>query len=329
MSIIMKVYFKIFFFLFSISCYSLHKDKLFIYNNGNVHIRALSGFDNYGVIKNVEIFGKLAESLSSRLQYKDSIFVDFKHDYTNNYGKLRIVEKAGNFRTGYIWGDLKTIYKAQERNAKEGKQNIIHIYIIGTDFNIIQNLKILEYAIQNNFKNSLNTNDFLNYLSDNNGGVEKVKYYGMSDELIQNILKSKDSKVFSGMINEKITFTKREFIEGYFQNGIYHFKTDNIIFDCKDLVYLIENEISILIFTTSNTFAYINDKTKKINLQQLEEPETESYRKDYAFQVSRAVYLNGNNPLEPNTFILFRPFPKKGYVFSTESETVLKTITYK
>lgn len=246
--------------LFSINCYS-HKNRVVAENYGNVKVYMRTGFD-YSDIYKTKIVGQLAEKLSNRLQYKDTVFIEYIQDYAKEYSDdLYLLEyNNSNFK---IIGGIKSDYKT----PSNGHGLSIRIYTDRID--IVNVLKLIEFTINNREK----TNSFLTKKSIEYNVYEYRELLGpltslaTNDEVINQIFAS-DSELINEFIKEKILIAGQENygIEIYWQNDKFIFEYNHIwsdeqefVFELKDYFYhLYVNANEILIFVDKNSFYFLN-----------------------------------------------------------------------
>jgi hypothetical protein len=113
-----------------------HQDFVKIKDFDNVKVRIKTGFE-YEEINKVFIYAQLSQQLASSLGYKEQIFLDFHHHYTNNCEPDYFI----SFDKGTIIGDSKlTPLLAQKA---------IVIRQVAKQFDAETTLKLVEYAILN------------------------------------------------------------------------------------------------------------------------------------------------------------------------------------
>jgi hypothetical protein len=70
-------------FLITTLSYGFHKEHAEFKVYGNVKVLGRSGFHNYNEFNKFKIIGKLSEQLCRNLNYKDTIVLEFEHNYLN------------------------------------------------------------------------------------------------------------------------------------------------------------------------------------------------------------------------------------------------------
>lgn len=252
-------------FLNTLCAYSLHKDEWFVDKYGNVKTLTHTGFYGYGVTEKVRIAGKLAENLSKRLSYKDTIVIDFRHDYTEKYDKILIVENGNSSTDHLINSNIESIEKYQlESHSKIVGKTAICIRLLDTEFDIIKVLKILEYCILNKFQNEkieISSKEPYFYPDEK---IVKVRCLGLNNNLINQILTSKDSDLLLSILNEKTELVSYNGMSVYYKNRIFYFDNGKTTYKARDLLYLVGDIIDgFFIFPTNNSFVYFNKDNVK------------------------------------------------------------------
>ncbi len=187
---------------------SAHKDFWVSKRYGNVTSRIKTGY-GYEEIRKVQIIGKLAEQLALKSDYTEPILLDFDHAYT------------GNSNSTYYLGvdDQEITYNHGANEQKILIKKKIVIYQIGSSFNIINTLKMLEYSIKNRTKIEVEQKPIKRWKRTINS-IDKNKTI--------DILKSPETELINSIKNTKIYRPEKDFKSGF----TYFWKNDryNIVF---------------------------------------------------------------------------------------------------
>ncbi|MFD2543749.1 hypothetical protein ACFSSB_15590 [Lacinutrix gracilariae] len=255
--------------LFSFNCFA-HKDKVIGKTYGNVKIYMKTGFD-YSDIEKIKIVGQLSEKLSDRLSYKDTIFIEYVQDYTDNYADDLYLLEYNNSNYKIATG-IKSDYTI------ESNDNGLSVRIYADRIKIVDVLKLVEFTIINKEK----TNSFLTKKSigfnvyEDQELLEPLVSIATEDEIIKQIISSK-SEIVENIITNKILVNSQKpyGMEIYWQNGKFIFEYNHIqknkqefVFEIEDYYYhLYVNVNDILIFVDKNSFYFLDgtdDKPKKL-----------------------------------------------------------------
>lgn len=266
----MKIKLGILALFISISCFA-HQDKVVHETYGNVKVYMRTGFE-YLEFNKIQVVGQLSEELSKRLHYRDTIFIEYIHDYSDKYADDLYILESNN--SNYkILGGISSNYKI-ESNGKG-----LSVRICASQINIVNVLKLVEYTILNNEKiNSFLTRKTIEY----NVEEERVLYDPLisdatDDDLIKSVISSISTDLIRDIINEKVLIKGQENygLEVYWQDDKFlfefnHFKSDKqeYVFEIKDYFYhLYVNVNDMLIFVDKNSFYYlggIDNKEKEL-----------------------------------------------------------------
>ena len=264
----MKLKISILFFLLSTNSFA-HKDKYIIETYGNVKTLIKTGFD-YSEIDKIKIIGQLAEKLAIKLNYKDSIFIEYDHDYTDLYkDDLYMLEYNGS----KLFSRLMANY-----NANPDSTNLF-VFINANNINIITTLKLVEFGMFNKEK----VNEYLfekkiRYYDDNDKEIFKPLNPFATDKRLISQINSSQSKIINEVINERIIVSNQRIfgIEIYWQSDKFFFEYKNVsgkkndtLFEIHDFYYSVSlNQNDLLIFINKNEFYFLdgsNLKEKKLN----------------------------------------------------------------
>ncbi|SHE33785.1 hypothetical protein SAMN05443633_10129 [Chryseobacterium arachidis] len=277
--ITLKQFLTLLIFLLLSGILTAHKPKSKSEKFGNVKTFFKSGF-NFGdktresQEMKIHIIGKLSETVGKRLNFKDTLMIEYERSYKEN--KLIILENNNtNYKVlGLTGGSII------ESNGKG-----LAVRIIDENINVIDVLKLVEYSICNRKK----INKFLiptDYIYDYSN-ENKITVPANSEDFIQKILKKKSDLIDeiikdeiellnNGFSHTKISWKNGEFIFGFNnippKNGNYlSLKTEKYI--VKDFKYYIENFWNdfFVIFQDSSSFTYFDGWEKNTCVQKIEE----------------------------------------------------------
>lgn len=135
-----KRYILIIFFVLTIVKIFAFQDFVITKDYGNIKVRITSGYC-YEEINKVFIIGELAKILSSQLDYKDQIFLDFDHNYTGDC--------EPDYFISFNKGDIEYTWSGAYKPNPPLHRNSIVIRQVSRYFNVKSTLKLLEYAVKN------------------------------------------------------------------------------------------------------------------------------------------------------------------------------------
>lgn len=316
-----KIVIQLLIFFYSIHSYSVHKPQVFVNKYGNVKTLTQTGFYGYGSTEKVRIAGKLAQILSERLSFKDTIVIEFRNDDTHVYPKTIIVENGNSSADYLISGGLEYIKEKQEKSyLLEYGQNAICIRRVDIDFNIEETLKLIEYCIFNKLRIELN---LLKY-NDPNWLPEvkpiDIEYYGLKKEFINKILKEPNSTLLNETLMNEVQFFNFESVNGFYANGIFTFKASELNYETKGLLFLLILNKGVCIFPSNDYFVYLSDKTTEIKMNKIF---IEGY---YPYLKNTLNIFQDMKRLEDGNLMLYKFNSGKGFVFSEEKNEIIKKI---
>jgi len=230
-----------------------HQDFTVTKKFGNITTMIKTGYQ-YEEIKKVEIIGQLAQVLSKKFKYKKPIFLDFIHEYTGNEGNRYFLsfDDGEKFSSSVLFGKRK-----ETSDKKKKLESKVVIRAFADNFEIINVLKLLEYAIKND-KGIESRQSEIEHSTKFITWILK----SISKKNIKNILKKENSSILNKVINNKIDRPRSSYYElrYYWQNdefyvvnrediilalyNIYNFKrlgTATFIFDEENSFYFIDN----------------------------------------------------------------------------------------
>src|SRR5690606_11068266 len=255
--------------LLSFNCFA-HKDKVIQKTYGNVKTYMRTGFD-YSDIDKIKIVGQFSKKLSDRLQYKDTIFIEYIHDYTDKYANDLYMLEFNNSNYKIITG-IEPEYKIDSNNSG------LSVRIYADRIKIVDILKLVEFTIINEEKtNSYLTKKNIGYnVYEDKELIKPLISLATDDKIIDQIISS-ESQLIKDIINEKILVNGQDNygIEIYWQNDNFLFEYNHIhsdkqeiVFELKDYFYhTYVNVNDLLIFVDKNSFYFLdgtNHKKKEI-----------------------------------------------------------------
>ena len=317
-----KIIIPIVFFLYSLCSYSTHKDQFFADQFGNVKTLTRTGFYGYGITEKVRIAGQLVEKLCLKLSYRDTIVIEFSHDYANFYNKIIIVENGNPESTYLINNDIELIeYEQIKSHQKIKAKRAICIRILDSEFDIAKVLKIAEHCILNKFDNKtikLHCKSS-HYFATNE--MIHINYLGMPNELITKIIETDNSEILKEVNNESVIFFTHDGVNGTYQNGTYHFTNSKINYQTNDLMYLTILNYGICVFETNKSFVYLTKNSEEIKKFEAD------IAGNYSYITSHLTLLEGNiNRLQNNNIMLYKFNQNKGIIFSEEKNEIVRIV---
>ena len=266
----MRLKIGILFLFITFNCFA-HKDKVIEETYGNVKVYMRTGFD-YLDIDKIKIVGQLSEKLSNRLKYKDTIFIEYIQDYTNQYSDdLYILEyNNSNYK---LLGGIKSEYTIDSNN------NGLSVRMYVDRINIINTLKLIEFTINNKERtNSYLKKKTIGYTVDEYQDLEDpLISLATDDDLINNVISS-ESELIDNLKNEKILVNGQDpyGIEIYWVNNKFIFEYNHIwkeeqefLFEIDDYYYHVYvNMNQVLIFIDNDNFYFLggtDEKEKQLN----------------------------------------------------------------
>lgn len=306
--------------MFSINIYGFHKDKYYQKNFGNIKTFVKTAWENYGSTIDVELIGKLAQELSERLSYKDTIILEFRHDYTTQFPPLTIVENGNPNKIYLINEDLQYIKKWQKESYKfKNGKSAICIRQLNSEFDIWNTLKLIEYCITNEFDSNLRKSKYDYPYDDFDSKIDEISYFGMETELIRTITQSENSALLAELKEEKIEFYSDKNINGYYQNGLYCFDSSKLKFKTETLSYLTNLDKGVCIFNSIDTFVYLSDTVQNQKVHKLDSEGIYPFY-SYGFNIIE------HKQLDSGIFIRRAGRGMKGFVFSEENNEIIEVI---
>lgn len=279
----MKPFFSFIIFLFFSNYCTAHKAKFKVEKFGNIKTFFRSQF-NFGdkTIESQEmkihIVGKLSEIIADRLNFKDTLMIEYEKDYFLQ--KIKILE---NNNSNY------KILGLRDGSEMKSNENGLAVRIIDDNIEVIDVLKLIEYAIIN--KKKLNKSLIpVNYFYINDNQITVLansddfirKITRKQSDLVNEIIKTEVELLNNGFSKTKISWKNGEFVFGFNDvppnNGNY-VKLETEKFTTKDFKYYIENTWNdfFIVFHDSDCFTYFDGREENTSSQKLDENISDFY----------------------------------------------------
>lgn len=251
----------IFIFLFISTNLCAHKDKVIAKNYGNIKIYMKTGF-NYSEIDKIQIIGQLSEKLASRLQYQDTLLIEYIHDYTDNFKDNLYLLEPNN-------SNYKLAYGLNFEDPIPSNHQGLSVRIYADSVDIVKILHLVEYSIlnhQNLSKQIIKTTMGYNVYEDE-VLLEPLVVIATNEKLIEEIFNAESSKSIKDIISERIPIILRKHygMEIYWSNNTFFFEYKNYekrtpVYEIKDYYYhLFPNQNFALLFIDEQSFYYLDD----------------------------------------------------------------------
>lgn len=241
-----------------------HKDKIIRNNYGNIKTYLRTGFD-YSEIFKMEIIGKLSNDLALKLNYKDTLLIEYVHDYTKFYD--RDIYSFENNNTNYKFlGGLENHVKT----TTNGKGISVRIY--AKNVAVEKVLKLVEFSILNRKK--LHTLLVSQHIKSNYPEeayfLDPIPVNLIPDDLFMFITSAKSELITEAMTKRIAIYQQTQYgIEIYWQGNKFIFEYKNIdtppdfLFDTKDFYYFKEVDLNtMLVFIDGKSFYYLSGGEK-------------------------------------------------------------------
>lgn len=307
---------------------AFHKNKIYQEKYGNVVTFVRIPFENYAVTEKIKIIGQLAEQLSNKLAYKDTILIEFHHLGSTPLRpkNLWIVEK--NYCKDLVLFnhiDYSNYAPQDSVVTNQRKSHIpnykgISIRHIGLDVSIEKILRYIEFSILHEEQNSINSYYYTVHWFD----PEKIyegHYIGLSKQQLLTIEKSPLSKVLKKLLQKKTDIINDKGVDFYFKNNNFYFKNSHTKMKSDEFTFIVPGKKGYLFFTTANSFIYLNKRTPKIKLHTLSNVDPEwNY---YAFITYPFNFATHNKT--KNLFVYKLRIQGSSFLFSEETNDLLTT----
>ena len=309
-----KITYILVFFLTTLT-YSFHKEHREYSTYGNIKVIGRSAFANYNEFNKFKIIGKLSQQLCQKLNYKDTIVLEFEHIYSNYKPKLIIVEK-GN--TEYI-SKLYRLEKIDSIYSVPNKNIGICIRQIAQKFDVVEVLKLLEYVIINHEnlifeKHKVKLRDF------DMKTTKIIEYLSIDKKLIKSIIKnSKTSELVKEIINSDVLFFEFGNIKGKWNNEEFIISNEILSIKYNDIFCVTELKDGILIFENNKSFIYFTNTEK-----QFKKFHTKT-KLNYSYYYSHFIFQEKNKRVNDGELFIYQPFNNEnGFIFSEKENKIVK-----
>ena len=309
-----KITYILVFFLTTLS-YGFHKEHREYSTYGNIKVLGRSAFANYNEFNKFKIIGKLSQQLCQKLNYKDTIVLEFEHIYSNYKPSLIIVEK-GN--TEYI-SKLYRLEKIDSIYAVPKKNIGICIRQIAKKFDVVEVLKLLEYVIINHEnlifeKHKVKQRDF------DMKTTKIIEYPSINKKLIKSIIKnSKTSELVKEIISSDVLFFEFENIKGKWNNEEFIITNEFLSIKYKDIFCITELKDGILIFENKKSFIYFTNTKKQFLKFHIKT------KLNYSYYYSHFIFQEKNKRVNDGELFIYQPFNNEnGFIFSEKENKIVK-----
>lgn len=309
-----KIIYILAFFLTTLT-YGFHKEHREYSTYGNIKVIGRSAFANYNEFNKFKIIGKLSQQLCQKLNYKDTIVLEFEHIYSNYKPSLIIVEK-GN--TEYI-SKLYRLEKIDSIFAVPNKNIGICIRQIAQKFNVVEILKLLEYVIINHEnlifeKHKVKLRDF------DMKTTKIIEYLSINKKLIKSIIKkSKTSELVKEIISSDVLFFEFGNIKGKWNNEEFIISNEFSSIKYKDIFCITELKDGILIFENKKSFIYFTNTEKQFQKFHIKT------KLNYSYYYSHFIFQEKNKRVNDGELFIYQPFNNEnGFIFTEKENKIVK-----
>lgn len=301
--------------------YGLHKDHIEYKLYGNIKVYGKSAFANYNEFNKFKIIGKLSQQLCQKLNYKDTIILEFEHIYSNYKPNLIIVEKSNTEYISKLYRleKIDSIYSTPNNNKNIG----ICIRQIAQKFNVVEILKLLEYVIINNESLIFEKHEvkFRNF--DFIKRKQIINYYSINKKLLKSILnKPKISELVKNIISSDIVFLEFENIKGAWNNEEFIISNEFSSIKYKDIFCVTELKDGILIFENNKSFIYFTNTDKQFQKFHIKT------KLNYSYYYSHFIFQEKYKRVNDGELFIYQPFNNEnGFIFSEIENKIIKKYT--
>ncbi len=237
---------------------SAHQDFWVVNQFRNIKTRIKTGY-KYEEIKKVQIIGELAQLLAEKLNYNQPILLDFNHFYVGVSEPIYFL----SFDKGIIKYNYDPIRIGKPLLTKKA----IVVRQVSNKFDIVNTLKMLEYAILN-WKTIKKEQIRIKYDENYCDWIINA----IDQRTVTNIETSKESDVITGIKHFKIYRPEKDFKKGmsyFWQNDKYHiiFKEKNkerIITTLTSIYDIQKVRSTIFIFESPSEFVVFDEYKEEI-----------------------------------------------------------------
>jgi hypothetical protein len=298
--------------------YGFHKDHVEYKIYGNIKVYGKSAFANYNEFNKFKIIGKLSEQLCRKLNYKDTIVLEFEHNYSNYKPNLIIVEKGNTEFISKLYRieKIDSLYTTPNNNKNIG----ISIRQIAQKFDVVEILKLLEYVIINKENLIFEKHEvkFINF--DYMKRKKIIKYHSINKKLIKSIINnSKTSELVSIIINSDVLFLEFENIKGVWNNEEFIISNEFSSIKYKDIFCITELKDGILIFENNKNFIYLKNTNNHFQKFYI------NTKSNYSYYYSSFIFQEKNKKVNDGELFIYQPFNNEnGFLFSEKENKIIK-----
>lgn len=271
-----------------------HRDKVIVMNYGNVKTLLKTGFD-YSETYKMTIIGKLSNQLTTKLNFADTLLIEYVNDYTKAYD--RDIYQFENNNISYKFSGLG--------NSSQMHKNIkgVALRIYAKSIDVENILKLVEFSIINRhtLKSKLvSQNVVFKYAGPSDG----IPFDLIPDNLFKKITTGKSELIEEILRNRIEIYLQKQFgIEIFWENNKFIFEYKNlndskdILYEIKDFYYLKEVDMNtMLVFVDEQNFYYLEGG--ELTDEKLFQLDFKSYRPvDVTNKFAGKIIIssNGNN----------------------------------
>ena len=305
------------FFLTTLS-YGFHKEHREYSTYGNIKVLGRSAFANYNEFNKFKIIGILSEKLCQKLNYKDTIVLEFEHNYSNYKRNLIIIEKGNTEYISKLYRleKIDSIYSAPNNNKNIG----ICIRQIAQKFDVVEILKLLEYVIINNENLIFEKHEFKFKYYDYIKRTKIINYYSINKKLLKSILhKPETSELITKIINSDVLFLEFENIKGVWNNEEFIISNEFSSIKYKDIFCITKLNDGILIFENNKSFIYFTNTEKQFKKFHIKT------KLNYSYYYSQFIFQEKYKRVNDGELFIYQPFNNEnGFIFSEIENKIVK-----
>jgi hypothetical protein len=245
-----------------------------------VVVRIKTGFQ-YEEINKAWIIGDLTNKLTKRLNYNDTVFLDFAHYYVGDcLPDYFISFDFGSIKQAYSGGEINTFLKREALVIRE----------VSRKFDAAATLRLTEYAIKNLFS-----------IIKSQKIIEYKKNYcqwlinSIDIELTRNIVLQRSSTIVNEILASRVYKPDTEkndssVISYYLENNKYYIydgdKTKNTVLLIVDNIYQFKavSTNEAIVFNTDSTFYFVQGGSNLHTSKRLAIKDTNDFYKPYVIK---------------------------------------------
>ncbi|MFY7989077.1 MAG: hypothetical protein ACOVNP_09370 [Flavobacterium sp.] len=311
-----KITYILVFFLTTLS-YGFHKEHREYSTYGNIKVLGRSAFANYNEFNKFKIIGKLSQQLCQKLNYKDTIVLEFEHIYSNYKPNLIIIEKGNTDYISKLYRieKIDSIYSAPNNNKNIG----ICIRQIAQKFDVVEVLKLLEYVIINH-ENLIFEKHKVKLRNFELKRTKIINYHSINKKLIKSIINNpKTSELVKKIISSDVLFFEFENIKGKWNNEEFIIYNEFSSIKYKDIFCITELKDGILIFETNKNFIYFTNTDKQFQKFHIKT------KLNYSYYYSHFIFQENSKRVNDGELFIYQPFnTENGFIFSEIENKIVK-----